>query len=229
MPTNPNKAIISEIRGKLGPWIYSRNPQGPIRFPTREVTPMGSPAQNAHRAIYAVVMLRWAANLTEEQRCAWMQFTLNYPKTDQLGQVYTPPGVARHIGLNSISYKYAGTFLDDPPPDLHCHQPTLVQILTATAAPQALSIRMSGTLDPDEYWVLSATPQVSVGRYYLNGIFRAIDFGADALPHTVDALAAYTAAIGALVAGKKFAVRFQIANVATGTISTPISATATVT
>ena len=229
MYTNPNPATITEIRGKLGQWIYARNPQGPLRRPYHEVAPMGSTAQDTWRAIYRVIGARWKANLTDAQRRAWNEFTEQYPRHDQLSQRYAPSGVARHSGCNAISYYYAGTFIDDPPPDLHCHQPKSVAITIATAAPQALEILMDGTLDADEYWSLRATPQVSVGKYNLNTLFRPIASGTNALPYTYDAIAAYTAAIGPLIAGKKFAVRFQIANVATGTISIPVSDSATVT
>jgi len=227
--TNPAPAIISEIRGKIGQWVYALNRYGPVKRPYHEVAPMGSTAQNTQRAIYSVVMPRWRDNITETQRLAWRTFTEQYPRSDQLSQKYAPSGVARFIGCNAISYYYAGTFIDDPPRDLHCHQPQSVAITVATAAPQALEILMDGTLDADEYWSLRATPQVSVGKYNLSTLFRPIDSGTNALPYTYDAIAAYTAAIGPLIAGKKFAVRFQIANVATGTISIPISASATVT
>jgi hypothetical protein len=190
---------------------------------------VGSTAQNAWRAIYKVVGKRWWNNLTDNPRQAWRTFTENYPRTDQLRQVYAPSGVARHSGCNAISYFYAGTYLDNPPKDLHCHQPTRLEILTATAAPQALSIRMYGTLDADEYWVLSATPCKSIGRHNFTTLFRYIASGTNALPYTDNAIAAYTAAIGALLASKKFAVRFQIANAATGTISKPQIVLATVT
>lgn len=229
MYTKPGSTAIAEIRGKIGAWVYTRGRYGPIRTPYQRYKPMGSTAQNAWRAIYKVVGKRWWNNLTEAQRLAWRTFTEQFPRSDQLGQVYAPSGVARHSGCNAIAYNFAGTFLDDPPPDLHCHQPTQLEILTATAAPQALSIRMYGTLDANEYWTLDATPGKSPGRHNFATLYRPIANGTNALPYTDNAIAAYTAAIGALVAAKKFAVRFRIANVATGTISRPQTAQAIVT
>lgn len=180
---------------------------------------MSSPAQDAWRLIFKPGALRWNANLTDAQRLAWRTFTENYPRHDQLGQSYAPSGQNRHAGMNAISYAYAGTFIDDPPADLHCHQPTAVEILTATETPQALSIRMYGTLDADEYWVLCATPLTNVGLYNCTRLWRPLQHGADALPFTFDAITDYTAVFSALVAGQKVHVRLQIANVATGTIS----------
>lgn len=190
---------------------------------------MSSPAQDAWRLIFKAGALRWNSTLTDAQRLAWRTFTENYPRHDQLSQTYAPSGQTRHAGCNAISYCYAGAFLDDPPADLHCHQPTKIEILTATAAPQALSIRMSGTLDADEFWVLTAAPLTNVGKTNVGNIWRPLDFDTDALPHTEDALAAYTANFSALIAGKKIHVRFQIANVATGTISQGIHTNTTVT
>lgn len=223
MLTLSNKQIIAEIRGKIGQWVYARDSSGPLRRPWKEHRTMSSAAQDARRLIFKAAAERWNANLTDAQRLAWRKFTDNYPRTDQLGQRYAPSGQGRHAGCNAISYAYAGSFIDDPPPDLHCHQPTKIEILTATADPQALSIRMYGTLDADEYWVLNATPLTNVGAFNVTRLWRPLDFGADALPYTYDAITAYTAKFSALIAGKKVHVRLQIANVATGTISIGIS------
>jgi len=228
--TDPlNTPLLSEIRGKLDQWVYARNPQGPLRRPYQESKTMSSAAQDAWRLIFKAAAARWNANLTDAQRQAWRTFTENYPRKDQLGQRYAPSGQNRHASCNAISYAYAAAWLDNPPPDLHCHQPTLVTILTATAAPQALTIRMYGTLDDDEFWVLSAAPLTNVGRSNVTNLWRPLDFGNDALPFTYDAIAEYTAKFSALVAGKKIHVKFQIANVATGTISCPIAHHLTVT
>ena len=190
---------------------------------------MSSAAQDAWRLIFKAAAARWNSTLTEAQRRAWCAFTENFPRTDQLSQAYAPSGQNRHAGCNAVSSMYDASWLDDPPHDLHCHQPTQLEILTATAAPQLLSIRMYGTLDADEYWVLTAAPLTNVGRSNVSNLWRPLDFDDDALPHTEDAIAAYTAKFSALVAGKKIHVRFQIANVATGTISQGIPTSATVT
>ena len=223
MPTRPPSIAITEIRGKLDQWVYARNAQGPLRRPWLEHRSMSSPAQDAWRLIFKPGALRWNSTLTDAQRLAWRTFTENYPRRDQLGQMYAPSGQNRHAGMNAISYAYAGTFIDDPPMDLHCHQPTDVVILTATETPQALAIRMYGTLDADEYWVLCATPMTNVGAYNVTRLWRPLAFGADVLPFTYDAIAEYTAHFSALLAGSKVHVRFQIANTATGTISIGIS------
>jgi len=190
---------------------------------------MSSAAQDAWRLIFKAAALRWNSTLNDAQRLAWRTFTENFPRQDQLAQRYAPSGQSRHAGCNAISFAYGAVYLDDPPPDLHCHQPTTVEILTATADPQALEIRMYATLDTDECWVLSATELTNVGKHNVNDIWRPLDFGSDALPFTYDAIAEYTAKFSALVAGKKVHVKLQIANVATGTISQGITTSITVT
>jgi hypothetical protein len=190
---------------------------------------MSSAAQDAWRLIFKAAALRWNSTLTEAQREAWRNFTENYPRHDSLRQVYAPSGQGRHAGCNTISYAYAGTFLDDPPADLHCHQPTEIEILTATAAPQALELRMYGTLEAEEYWVLGAAPLKNVGRSNVKNIWGPLHFSNDALPFTYDAIAEYTAKFTPLTAGKRIHIKFQIANVATGTISTHLSTSKIVT
>jgi hypothetical protein len=88
---------------------------------------------------------------------------------------------------------------------------------------------MSGTLDPDEYWVLYATPLCNLGVFNVTRLWRPLAFGADALPYTYNAIGAYTATFSPLLAGKKVWARLQIANVATGTISIGISTSLEVT
>jgi len=229
VPDQRDSEITTETRGKIGLWIYYRNAEGPTRRPWLEHVTMSSAAQDAWRLIFKAVAARWNANLTDAQRLAWRTFTERYPRSDQLAQGYAPSGQNRHAGCNAIAYAYAAAFLDDPPADLHCHQPTQLEILTATATPQALSIRMYGTLDADEYWVLTAAPLTNVGKSNVGNLWRPLDFDTDALPYTEDAIAAYTAKFSALVAGKRIHVRFQIANTATGTMSQPITTSATVT
>jgi hypothetical protein len=229
MPEPFNNPIYTELRGKLGNWVYARNHWGPLRRPWHEHRTMSSPAQDTWRAINHVVWPRWNLNLTDQQRAAWRAFTEQYPKHDQLRQSYCPSGQNRWAGCNSISYAYGGVFLDDPPVDLHCHQPGEVTILIATASPQALTIHMEGTLDADEYWVLAAAPLTKPGRFNVCNLWRPLAFGSDALPYTFDALSDYTAKFTALIAGKKINVKFQIANVATGTISQSITAVLLVT
>ena len=82
---------------------------------------------------------------------------------------------------------------------------------------------MYGALDADEYWVLSATPLTNLGVLNVTRLWRPLAFGNDALPFTYDAIAEYTAKFEPLVAAQKVHVRFQIANVATGTISVGIN------
>lgn len=229
MPEPLNNPITTEIRGKLDRWVYARNVFGPIRRPHQEHKSMSSPAQVAWRVIFAAGAARWNSTLTDPQRLAWRIFTERHRRHDQLSQSYAPSGQNRHAGCNAISYGYAGTFLDEPPPDLHCHQPTAVQILTATAAPQALTIRMWGTLNADEFWVLCATPLTNVGMYNVNRLWRPLAFAQHVLPYTFNAISAYTAIFGPLVAGKKVHTKFQIANTATGTISVPLTTSKTVT
>ena len=218
-----NKPTISEIRGKIGNWVYFRDCGGPQRKPWQEHPTMSSPAQDAQRLIIAAIYPRWSDTLTDAQREAWRKFTDSYPRHDALGQQYTPSGQNRHMGCNAISYKYNATFINDPPADLHCHQPTALIILTATVTPQALSIRMYGTLDADEYWVLTATPLQNAGVANVTSLWRPLAFNTDALPFTYNAIGAYTATFSALLAGKKVHARLQIANVATGTISIGIT------
>ena len=185
---------------------------------------MSSPAQDDNRLIFKAAALRWNAVLTDAQREAWRIFTERFPRTDQLGQKYAPSGQNRHAGCNAIANLVGYMWLDDPPLDLHCNQPQTLQIVTATAAPQALLVSVGDLMDADEIWLLCGTPQTNVGKHNVENLWRPFLTCADPLPTTYDAILEYTAKFAPLVAGKKVNIKFQILNGRTGTISQGLTA-----
>lgn len=184
---------------------------------------MSSQAQDDQRTIFEAAALRWNANLTDAQRLAWRAFTDRYPRQDVLGQTYAPSGQNRHAACNAITNTYNGFWLDDPPLDLHCHQPTGVIILVATAAPQSLLISMEGVSDDEEYWEIHAAPLTNAGRSNVNHLWRPCANGSDHLPYSYDAIGEYTAKFSALAPGKRVHVKLRVANVYTGTISCAVT------
>jgi hypothetical protein len=138
--------LVTEARGKVGDVVFSRTRGGAIsRAAPVRVDPYTT-IQTDYQDIFKAGALRWNANLTDDQRKRWREFSQLYPRTDQLAQGYAPSGQCRHAGSNAVAYRYGGGFLDDPPANLDCPQPTNVEILAATETPQLLSVRMSGSL-----------------------------------------------------------------------------------
>jgi hypothetical protein len=140
--------IVTEARGLVGDVVFSRTRGGAVsRSAPVRVDPWTT-IQTDYQDIFKAGALRWNGNLTDDQRNAWRKFSQQYPRVDQLRQGYAPSGQNRHAGCNAVAYRYGGGFLDDPPPDLACDQPTSVEILAATETPQLLTVRMTGSLTP---------------------------------------------------------------------------------
>jgi hypothetical protein len=219
--------IYSEIRGKLGHWVYARNPSGPLARPRPGKRKMSSALQTAQRQIFKVVIPRWSSVLTDAQRAAWCAFTQDYPRQDQLGQRYVPSGFNRFTQANVVSYALAGTFINDPPQDLQVSQPTLVIVVALAASPLAVKLSINSPLKSGEYWILSATDPRNAGRIAPGQIWRPLASANTALPQTVDASAAYAASFKPLTSGKRVFFSLRIANTTNGAESVAITTSAT--
>jgi len=229
MLTLPCKTAIVEIRGKLGSWVYARNPQGPLRRPWRLSTVPNSPAQNSWQTNFKNAALRWNSTLTETQRQAWRQLATQRVRMDSLKQSYTMSGQNLHAACNAVTHGYSGNYLDDAPAHLHVHQPTGLSIITASSFVQILHIALDGTLDADELWILASTPQCKPGFNSPQRLWRTITIGSTPLPTTYSAISDYTTAFGPLILGKKLYAKLSIANMSTGAVSQALSAQAFVT
>jgi hypothetical protein len=226
MLTLSNKTTISELRGKLGRWVYARNRGGPIRRPWRPQSLPISPAQQTWTDNFKACAARWNSTLTEPQRQAWRAFAQTHTRYDQLHQPYTLTGQNQHASCNAISHYYATTWLDWPPDNLDVTQPDALTITACNFSPAYLSIQIHPQPATNEYWALSAAPQQRPGFNNAARLFRAWIAGAHNYVPAPDLAPAYAAAFRPLIYGKKLFLRYQIANVTHGSISRAITAAA---
>jgi hypothetical protein len=208
-------ALVVDGRGKIGGHVASKNRGG--AYLRTKVTPT-----NPNTSAQATVRNRLTAfsqgwkGLTAAKRAAWNSSVSDYSKTDIFGDIKQPSGVNLYVKLNS-NLDEVGVSAISLPPLPQAVEPVLTISATAAAGAPALSVVYTPTPIPaDTAFVLRATKQVSPGKTFLKNEFRniAILDAADTSPE--DALAAYVAKFGTLVAGQKIGVALVPVNKVTG-------------
>src|SRR3989304_8150625 len=80
--------IITDMRGKIGGAIYSRNGSCSYKKNFTMPTNPQTEAQSIVRAVFAAIMQAWGNTLTALERLSWSDGRLNFPFTNNLGQTY---------------------------------------------------------------------------------------------------------------------------------------------
>jgi hypothetical protein len=196
-------ALLSEMRGKLNGSKFSRAMGGSTLL--NKVTPINrrSNSQIGKRSNIAVLSQAWSG-LTESQRQSWMALALQHNSTNIFGDTFHMSGFDMFIAVNNNDRQIGyGTIITDAPA---IDYPTVLSPanLIADSTPvQILTVDIPIVAAADSC-ILMMTPQVSKGRYNVNGLFKPIKtyHTAAALP-AEDVLAEYVAKFGALQAGQK--------------------------
>lgn len=209
-------SLVVDGRGKIGGHVLSKNRGG--AYMRTKVTPINPQTadQSAVRGTLTSLSQSWRA-LTISQIKAWNNAVQNFQSTDIFGDIKKPSGINLYVKLNSnLAFAEVGTVLSDPP--ALTTAPVFVDFsATAAAGTPALSIVFSPTpVGADTTYVVEATAPQSPGKSFLKNQYRKIKIipAAGATPN--NALAAYVAKFGALVAGEKIGLRIKAVDNLTG-------------
>lgn len=208
-------ALVVDGRGKVGGHVLSKNRGG--AYMRTKVTPINPQTsfQTDVRARLTEFSQGWR-ELTANERTAWNSAVGNFTKTDVFGDIKKPSGINLYVRLNSNIQLGGGAAITEPPA-LTSAPPVVEPTATATAAVPSLSIAYTNSPVPaDTAYVIEATSQQSPGKSFLKNQYRVLTVlpAADATPE--NALAAYTARFGVLVAGQKIGVRMYAVDLLTG-------------
>jgi hypothetical protein len=208
-------AVVSEMRGKLNGSVFSKNRGG--AYVRNKVTPVNpqTTSQGNVRSKLTALSQGWRS-LTETQRNAWNTAVSNFTGTDIFGDIKTPSGINLYTKIN-LNLANAGQSQLNLPP-----LPGSVGVfnsltITATATTPALTVAFTQTgVAAGQTVIVEATTQLSAGKNFVKSEFRKIGTftGGTATPY--NALAAYTAKFGTLVAGQKIFIRFKAISNTTG-------------
>ena len=216
-------ALVVDGRNKIGGQVASKNRAG--AYLRNKVTPVNpqSVAQSNVRNRFGGISQAWRG-LTEAQRTAWNAAVQDFGRTDIFGDIRNPSGAQLHQRLNQ-ELSLAGASLIVLPPLVGETETISALSATAAAGTPALSVVFGPSPVPaNTAYIVEATPQVSPGKSFVKNLYRRIGQIAPAATTPFDALSAYTARFGALVAGQKLFIRVKTVNLLTG-ITSPYMAT----
>lgn len=222
-------ALVSEFSGTAGSTTASHNRYGPyFRTRTIGVNP-NTTSQVAQRNSFSSATRAWKA-LTAAQRAAWTAAGSAIVLYDALGRAYTPTGFQYFMSVNRTTYIYSGATTTTTTPPA-----TSTPLAIATATPAAdsagptFSIAYTATpLAGSTKLIVACTQQISAGITFVKQtLYRQILISAAAAASPANPYAAYIAKFGALIAGKKIAIKLTAIDSA-GNRSAPFYTSTTV-
>lgn len=208
-------AMVVDGSGKLGGHVAAKN-RGGSYFRTK-VTPT-----NPNSSFQAAVRSRLTAlsqafrSLTAAQIQGWNSAVSDFQKTDMFGDMRKPSGINLYVKLNSNLGEVGEAYINDAPLPSSV-EPVLTLSATATAGVPSLSVVFTPTPVPaDTAFIIRATSQMSPAKQASKSDFRNLTVLPAAGTSPNNALAAYNAKFGALIAGRKIAIEMIPVNTVTG-------------
>jgi hypothetical protein len=205
--------IVSDARKKIAGSVFTKVRSGAIaRKKVSPIQPRTSTQMNV-RANFTALAKAWSgATMDDTKRAAWNALAQQYPQKDKFGASHILTGLQFFVRLNRNRNSIGLGNLYDAPSTLSVGYPGALTV-TATA-PGTLSIVPATDVAGTESWVGYAAAQQSPGRTFVGARYRLLAYGGGSSPY--DLSSAYTAKFGALVAGKKVAVRLVYVTNASG-------------
>lgn len=162
--------IISEARGKVGDYVFSRNTYGAYVRGYVVPTDPNTSRQQLFRGLFATVAATWKT-LTQAQRTSWNERAIDWNRRNIFGNEVKYSGYTLYCKLNVRMNLFSQTLLVTPPEFI---APTLV-------IPQSLTVDV-GTSDMTLTWAPAATSSnriqiqtaspVSAGVNYVSSEYR---------------------------------------------------------
>jgi hypothetical protein len=206
---------ISDIRGKHGGQVYSKNRGG--NYTRRKVTPVNpkSASQSVSRALFASLSQQWRT-LTQTQQNAWIAAVGGYAKTNIFGDLKNPTGLQLFIKVNANLVVSGGAKITTPAAPKGVSVVT-IGALTYTSGTPALSLAYSANVPALTRVIVSATPPLSAGVNFVKSQLRVISTLAPAAASPANILSAYNTKFGSVGAvGTKIFVAIQFVDQTSG-------------
>lgn len=219
-------AFITEIAGKVGGTVFSRNKGG--AYAKNRVMPSNprTTAQQNIRGFFGAMAQQWRA-LTQAQRESWNELAGTFSLNNSLGDAIRLSGIALFQKLNGNLRSLGNSPILNAPMLAGTDPVTINSFLIesdGTAISTQISVAALATSVPDTEFAVFATAPVSPGVSNLNNRFRLIGNFADLTTlNTVDSLVTpYTNVFGLPPVGSRVAVQVLPINSVTGENGTPV-------
>lgn len=196
-------AFVTEISGKVGGTIFSRN-RGGAYVKNRVVgSNPRTTAQSRVRSFFSSISQAWR-NLTQSQRDAWEGLAEQQQTVDSLGDVRRLSGSSLHQQRNLNRLNIGESILTSP---VASEDTPDSEFTLEPVTPNQILLTMRANLAGNTVQVFATAP-VSPGISNLGSRFRKIgNFVPQELTGDVNVLNAYTARFGAPVIGQRIGLR----------------------
>lgn len=221
-------AFITEIAGKVGGTVFSRNKGG--AYAKNRVMPSNprTTAQQNIRGFFGAMAQQWRA-LTQAQRESWNELAGTFSLNNSLGDAIRLSGIALFQKLNGNLRSLGNSPILNAPMLAGTDPITINSFVIESDGSDittAISVAALATSVPDTEFAVFATAPVSPGVSNLNNRFRLIANFADLTTlNTADSLQTpYKTVFGVPSAGTRVAVQVLPINSVTGENGTPVQA-----
>ena len=222
-------AGVSEIRGKEGGVIYSRNAYG--AYMKTKVTPVNPQTQHQldQRTLMGNLSQAWAGLATAD-KASWENLGAQVTRVNRFGDTTYYTGFGIFMKLNRMVVLAGGTANDTAPA---VDSPPILEItnLTADSGVPSATMVYTPTPVPTGYAILVyATNNILTGRSFVKNFYRFIMLEAAAETSPAAYYGAWnTYFSNLLVEGATIFVRARIVHVASGFSGVPVTASVVVT
>lgn len=216
---------VSEMRGKIGGTIFSRNKGGPYAKNMANPTNPQSTKQLLVRSIFSAITTLWQ-NLTSAQRTAWSAAAEVIPFINSIGLAYYLTGKGLFQKCNTVLQNVGITALSDAPTKFEVPDaPSNISIAAAAGAGTFVLSADDGVVPADRTCVIDGAPQGTSAMINNNSLFKRLTYVAAAgVLDTLDLTSVYTSIYGAYLVGQKLEIRVAYINNLNGMMSSYIKA-----
>lgn len=210
-------AFMTDMRGKIGGTVFSRNSGG--AYSKNKVTPSNPKtiAQQLQRQLMSAFAQAWRS-LTQGQRDSWVAGAPNFPLTNIFGDTYTLAGnmLFNRFNLN-LSKIGQPTINDCPTPEGIVDR--AISDLTATAGTIVLDI--TDAIPANMTGLVLATAPLSAGVTNYSNKLRVIGTIDNSFGNSGPIQAMYSAKFGVPPTGTRIGVSLLVVNNSTGEEGVP--------
>jgi hypothetical protein len=216
--------VVTDMRGKLGGHVFTKNRAGAS---TRtKVTPANprTASQQANRALLGLFSVAWSA-LTDAQRASWNGAVDAWSKTNIFGDNVKPSGKNLFTALNKNLASVGLDTINVAPEKVEL--PLLALDNVDIAVGDGEITVATGAIGAEFQVIVSATPPLSAGTSFTKGKYRRIYYGTGGAVSPTDLFDAYESKFGAIAVGQN--IYFEVKIIASnGQVSVPETAKATI-
>ena len=204
-------AFITELSGKIGGTIFSKNKGG--AYAKNRVVPSNPQTsfQNTIRAFFSIIAKRWKT-LTQVERDSWSSAAQTVTRTNRFGDTIKLSGSQLYQERNLNLYNARVPFIDSPVVGVLSLN-NFISIFSQSVASLSLN---TGVQPVGATMVWYATASVSPGIKNIGNLYRRIGKTTSLDASPVDLTSLYNAKFGPAIVGQRVGFRCVVIENATG-------------